>query len=185
MFKRIVAVLRIAVPYTGMIMPTRESAKTRRECLEIGITQISGGVGPASAVMWKKSGMRIRSSSMWKTEDPGSGSRLPDRPWDMCRASARPATEEGRTGDRFMSLLKSGQIANCCQPNAPMTPKEFLMDYAGEESRKKGDEIIAERLAMIPNEKVREALYGASQEDRRRRERLPILIRTGECHEFK
>ena len=63
---------------------------------------------------------------------------------------------EGRTGDRFMSLLKSGQIANCCQPNALMTLKEFLMDYAGEESRKKGDEIIAERLAMIPNEKVRE-----------------------------
>ena len=62
---------------------------------------------------------------------------------------------EGRTGDRFMHLLKTGQIANICQPNALMTLKEFLMDYASEETHKKGDEIIAKRLAMIPNEKVR------------------------------
>ena len=63
---------------------------------------------------------------------------------------------EGRTGDRFMSLLKSGQIANCCQPNAMMTLKEFLMDYAGEETRAKGDALIEEKLSLIPNEKVRE-----------------------------
>ena len=63
---------------------------------------------------------------------------------------------EGRTGDRFMSLLKSGQIANCCQPNAMMTLKEFLMDYAGEETRRKGNALIEEKLSLIPNEKVRE-----------------------------
>ena len=63
---------------------------------------------------------------------------------------------EGRTGDRFMSLLKSGQIANCCQPNAMMTLKEFLMDYASEETKAKGDALIEEKLSLIPNEKVRE-----------------------------
>jgi len=63
---------------------------------------------------------------------------------------------EGRTGDRFMSLLKSGQIANCCQPNALMTLKEYLVDYASPETYEKGEAIIQKRLAMVPNEKVRE-----------------------------
>ena len=63
---------------------------------------------------------------------------------------------EGRTGDRFMSLLKAGQIANICQPNAMMTLKEFLIDYASEETRAKGEALIDQRLEMIPNEKVRE-----------------------------
>ena len=155
-FKRIVAVLRIAVPYTGMIMSTRESAKTRRECLEIGITQISGG--SRTSVGGYVEEERDEDTVQFDVEDRRTLAQVVDWLIDLgyvpsfCTACYR----EGRTGDRFMSLLKSGQIANCCQPNALMTLKEFLMDYAGEESRKKGDEIIAERLAMIPNEKVRE-----------------------------
>ncbi len=82
---------------------------------------------------------------------------------------------EGRTGDRFMSLLKSGQIANCCQPNALMTLKEFLMDYASDETHRKGDEIIAQRLATIPNEKVREVCFGAPEGDRKRRQGFQVL----------
>ena len=155
-FKRIVAVLRIAVPYTGMIMSTRESAKTRRECLEIGITQISGG--SRTSVGGYVEDERDEDTVQFDVEDRRSLAEVVDWLIDLgyvpsfCTACYR----EGRTGDRFMSLLKSGQIANCCQPNALMTLKEFLMDYAGEETHKKGDAIIAERLAMIPNEKVRE-----------------------------
>ena len=156
MFKRIVAVLRIAVPYTGMIMSTRESAKTRRECLEIGITQISGG--SRTSVGGYVEEERDEDTVQFDVEDRRSLAEVVDWLIDLgyvpsfCTACYR----EGRTGDRFMSLLKSGQIANCCQPNALMTLKEFLMDYSGEETHKKGDRIIAERLAMIPNQKVRE-----------------------------
>ncbi len=154
-FKRIVAVLRIAVPYTGMIMSTRESAKTRRECLEIGITQISGG--SRTSVGGYVEEERPEDTTQFDVEDTRTLAEVVDWLIDMgyvpsfCTACYR----EGRTGDRFMSLLKSGQIANCCQPNAMMTLKEFLMDYASEETRVKGDVLIEERLALIPNEKVR------------------------------
>lgn len=155
-FKRIVAVLRIAVPYTGMIMSTRESAKTRRECLEIGITQISGG--SRTSVGGYVEEERDEDTVQFDVDDRRSLAEVVDWLIDLgyvpsfCTACYR----EGRTGDRFMSLLKSGQIANCCQPNALMTLKEFLMDYASDETHRKGDEIIAQRLATIPNEKVHE-----------------------------
>ena len=161
-FKRIVAVLRIAVPYTGMIMSTRESAKTRRECLEIGITQISGGsrtsVGGYGDELDEQGGFESEGTAQFDVEDRRTLAEVVDWLIDLgyvpsfCTACYR----EGRTGDRFMSLLKSGQIANCCQPNAMMTLKEFLMDYAGEETRAKGDALIEEKLSLIPNEKVRE-----------------------------
>ncbi len=160
-FKRIVAVLRIAVPYTGMIMSTRESAKTREECLEIGITQISGGsrtsVGGYGEELDEDGSFDSEDTAQFDVEDRRTLGEVVD--WliskgyvpSFCTACYR----EGRTGDRFMSLLKSGQIANCCQPNAMMTLKEFLMDYAGEETRKKGDALINEKLELIPDEKVR------------------------------
>jgi len=160
-FKRIVAVLRIAVPYTGMIMSTRESAKTRRECLEIGITQISGGsrtsVGGYADELDEQGKFDSEDTAQFDVEDRRTLSEVVDWLIDLgyvpsfCTACYR----EGRTGDRFMSLLKSGQIANCCQPNAMMTLKEFLMDYANEETRAKGDALIEEKLSLIPNEKVR------------------------------
>jgi len=160
-FKRIVAVLRIAVPYTGMIMSTRESAKTRRECLEIGITQISGGsrtsVGGYADELDEQGKFDSEDTAQFDVEDRRTLSEVVDWLIDLgyvpsfCTACYR----EGRTGDRFMSLLKSGQIANCCQPNAMMTLKEFLMDYASEETRAKGDALIEEKLSLIPNEKVR------------------------------
>ncbi len=161
-FKRIVAVLRIAVPYTGMIMSTRESAKTRRECLEIGITQISGGsrtsVGGYVDELDESGGFDSEDTAQFDVEDRRTLGEVVDWLIEMgyvpsfCTACYR----EGRTGDRFMSLLKSGQIENCCQPNALMTLKEFLIDYASEETRAKGEALIEKRLAMIPNEKVRE-----------------------------
>ncbi|MBR0455175.1 MAG: [Firmicutes bacterium] len=161
-FKRIVAVLRIAVPYTGMIMSTRESAKTRRECLEIGITQISGGsrtsVGGYADELDEQGKFDSEDTAQFDVEDRRTLAEVVDWLIDLgyvpsfCTACYR----EGRTGDRFMSLLKSGQIANCCQPNAMMTLKEFLMDYASEDTKAKGDALIEEKLSLIPNDKVRE-----------------------------
>ena len=161
-FKRIVAVLRIAVPYTGMIMSTRESAKTRRECLEIGITQISGGsrtsVGGYGDELDEAGGFDSEDTAQFDVEDRRTLAEVVDWLIDLgyvpsfCTACYR----EGRTDDRFMRLLKSGQIANICQPNAMMTLKEFLIDYASEETKAKGDALIEEKLSLIPNEKVRE-----------------------------
>ena len=161
-FKRIVAVLRIAVPYTGMIMSTRESAKTRRDCLEIGITQISGGsrtsVGGYVDELDEDGGFDSEDTAQFDVEDRRTLGEVVDWLIDLgyvpsfCTACYR----EGRTGDRFMSLLKAGQIANICQPNAMMTLKEFLIDYASPETKAKGDALIEERLSLIPNDKVRE-----------------------------
>ena len=155
-FKKIVAVLRIAVPYTGMIMSTRESEKTRRECLEIGITQVSGG--SRTSVGGYEEEERDETTAQFDVSDTRTLEQVVS--WlielgyvpSFCTACYR----EGRTGDRFMSLLKSGQIANCCQPNALMTLKEYLVDYASPETYEKGEAIIQKRLAMVPNEKVRE-----------------------------
>jgi len=155
-FKRIVAVMRIAVPYTGMIMSTRESMKTRRDCLEIGITQISGG--SRTSVGGYIHEEREDETAQFDVNDTRSLGEVVEWLIDLgyvpsfCTACYR----EGRTGDRFMGLLKSGQITNCCQPNALMTLEEFLMDYASPETQKKGQELIRKRMAMIPNDKVRE-----------------------------
>lgn len=137
-------------------MSTRESEKTRRECLEIGITQISGG--SRTSVGGYTEDERVDETAQFDVEDRRTLSEVVSWLIDLgyvpsfCTACYR----EGRTGDRFMSLLKAGQIANICQPNALMTLKEFLMDYADEKTHRKGDEIIADRLAMIPNGKIRE-----------------------------
>ena len=155
-FKKIVAVLRIAVPYTGMIMSTRESEKTRRECLEIGITQVSGG--SRTSVGGYEEEERDETTAQFDVSDTRTLEQVVSWLIDLgyvpsfCTACYR----EGRTGDRVMSLLKAGQIANCCQPNALMTLKEYLMDYASPETYEKGEAIIQKRLAMVPNEKVRE-----------------------------
>ena len=160
-FKRIVAVLRIAVPYTGMIMSTRESEKTRRECLEIGITQISGGsrtsVGGYGDELDDEGSFESEDTAQFDVEDRRTLAQVVAWLIDLgytpsfCTACYR----EGRTGDRFMSLLKSGNIASVCQPNAMLTLKEFLLDYADEETRRKGNEMIEEKLSLIPDEKVR------------------------------
>ncbi|MEG0156234.1 MAG: [FeFe] hydrogenase H-cluster radical SAM maturase HydG, partial [Anaerovoracaceae bacterium] len=146
-FKRIVAVLRIAVPYTGMIMSTRESAKTRKECLEIGITQISGG-SRTSVGGYVEEELPEDCSAQFDVNDTRTLAEVVEWLIDLgyvpsfCTACYR----EGRTGDRFMELLKSGQISNICQPNALMTLNEFLEDYANEETKIKGKEIIQQRL---------------------------------------
>ncbi len=159
-FERIVAVLRIAMPYTGMIISTRESQKARERLLKVGVTQLSGG--SKTSVGGYAEGAEQDTSDENSAQFDVSDRRTLDEivEWlidlgqvpSFCTACYR----EGRTGDRFMSLVKSGQIVNCCAPNALMTLKEYLMDYASNTTRTKGEKIIAEGLSVIPNERTRE-----------------------------
>lgn len=153
-FIKIVSLLRIAVPYTGIIVSTRESQKSREKALKVGVSQISGGSRTSVGGYC----VEEDETSQFDTSDKRSLDEVVNWLLDMghipsfCTACYR----EGRTGDRFMSLCKSKQILNVCGPNALLTLKEYLMDYASEETNKKGEEIIQKELANIPNEKVRE-----------------------------
>ncbi len=156
-FEKIVALIRIAVPYTGMIISTRESRASRERVLELGISQISGG-SRTSVGGYVKEEELDENSAQFDVSDRRSLDEVVD--WllrlgyvpSFCTACYR----EGRTGDRFMTLLKSGQISNCCHPNALMTLKEYLVDYASEETRKRGEALIGKELANIPNSTVRQ-----------------------------
>ena len=156
-FEKIVAVLRIAVPYTGMIVSTRETPESRKRVLSVGISQISGG-SRTSVGGYVEEEKEEDNSAQFDVSDTRSLDEVIH--WllelgyipSFCTACYR----EGRTGDRFMKLVKSGQIANCCQPNALMTLKEYLMDYASEDTRKIGEEVIQRELEHITNPKVKE-----------------------------
>ena len=155
-FAKIVTVLRIAVPYTGMILSTRESEITREKVLKLGISQISGG-SRTSVGGYVEPEAAEDNSAQFDVNDKRTLDEVVN--WllklgyipSFCTACYR----EGRTGDRFMSLVKSGQIANCCQPNALMTLKEYLEDYASNDTKLKGEAVIAEEMTNIANEKVK------------------------------
>ena len=155
-FCKIVACLRIAVPYTGMIVSTRESERTRAMILPLGVSQISGGSRTSVGGYTEKE--RPVDTAQFDVSDTRSLDEVIF--WLMqngfvpsfCTACYR----EGRTGDRFMSLLKSGQIANCCHPNALMTLKEYLEDYAQEKTRIAGEQLIQKELENIPNQAIKE-----------------------------
>lgn len=155
-FEKIVAVLRITVPYTGMIISTRESRKSRERVLKLGVTQISGG-SKTSVGGYDEPELEEDNSTQFDTSDKRTLDEVVNWLVDLghvpsfCTACYR----EGRTGDRFMQLLKSGQIVNCCHPNALMTFKEYLLDYASEETKKKGETLIKEEIEKVPNEKVK------------------------------
>ena len=157
MFCRIVSVIRLAVPYTGMIVSTRESKAVRERVLELGVSQLSGGsktsVGGYDSAEPEEENSAQFDVSDRRTLDEIVGwllelGYLPS----FCTACYR----EGRTGDRFMALVKRGQIANCCQPNALMTLKEYLMDYASADTLEKGLRLIREEIDLVPNPKIRE-----------------------------
>jgi 2-iminoacetate synthase len=156
-FSKIVAVIRISVPYTGMIISTRESVASRAKVLELGVSQISGG-SKTSVGGYAMPEPAEENSAQFDISDTRTLDDIVAWLLDMghlpsfCTACYR----EGRTGDRFMSLVKSGQIANCCAPNALMTLKEYLMDYASPETFAKGVRLIEEEIEKIPNPKVKE-----------------------------
>lgn len=155
-FAKIVACIRIAVPYTGMIVSTRESKACRERVLHLGISQISGG-SKTSVGGYYEEEPEEENSSQFDVNDTRPLDEVVKWLMEMdyvpsfCTACYR----EGRTGDRFMSLCKSGQIQNCCLPNALMTLKEYLEDYASPDTAKTGMELIRKELKNIPNEKVR------------------------------
>ena len=156
-FAKIVACIRIAVPYTGMIVSTRESQKCRERVLHLGISQISGG-SKTSVGGYAEPEPEEENSAQFDVSDTRTLDEVIN--WLMtmgyipsfCTACYR----EGRTGDRFMALCKSKQIQNCCHPNALMTLKEYLVDYASPASRELGLELIKKELCSIPREKVRD-----------------------------
>ena len=154
-FRRLVAMLRLAVPYTGMIISTRESQRSREEVLEVGVSQLSGG--SRTSVGGYADEVAAEKSEQFDISDHRSLDEIVE--WllklgyipSFCTACYR----EGRTGDRFMSLAKRGLIGNCCAPNALMTLGEYLEDYASPATRALGEKMIAEELKAIPAEKVR------------------------------
>ena len=156
-FAKIVACIRIAVPYTGMIVSTRESQACREKVLQLGISQISCGSRTSVGGYAEKEAPE-ENSSQFDISDNRSLDEVVN--WLMklgfvpsfCTACYR----EGRTGDRFMSLCKSGQISNCCLPNALMTLKEYLCDYASNDTKQVGDKLIHEQLDQIKSDKVRD-----------------------------
>ncbi len=156
-FAKICACIRISVPYTGMIISTRESKEVREKVIRLGVSQISGA-SRTSVGGYCEPEPEDECSEQFDVSDKRTLDEVVR--WLMefgyipsfCTACYR----EGRTGDRFMSLCKSGQIQNCCHPNALMTLKEFLVDYASPETRKIGEELIEKELLNIPKEKVRQ-----------------------------
>lgn len=156
-FAKIVACIRVAVPYTGMIISTRESPKVRERVLHLGISQISGGSRTSVGGYTVEEPVE-ESTAQFDLSDHRTLDQVVAWLMEMgyipsfCTACYR----EGRTGDRFMSLCKSGQINNCCLPNALMTLKEYLMDYAAPETKALGEQLIQAQLGDIPREKTRQ-----------------------------
>lgn len=156
-FAKIVAVLRISVPYTGMILSTREDAEFRDQIIKLGISQISAG---------SATGVGAYSVNRDKDDKPqfmvGDHRSPMEIIKNLCQNGYVPSYctacyREGRTGDRFMQLAKSGQIHNVCQPNSLMTFQEYLLDYADEEMRAIGEQTIHDNLERIPKESVKKA----------------------------
>ena len=155
-FEKIAACIRIAVPYTGMIISTRESQAVREKMLQLGVSQISGASRTSVGGYCEEE--RPHDSEQFDVSDQRTLDEVVNWLMSMgfvpsfCTACYR----EGRTGDRFMSLCKNGQILNCCHPNALMTLTEYLEDYASEDTKKVGYKLIEDELKKIPKEKVRE-----------------------------
>lgn len=156
-FIKIIACIRIAVPYTGMIISTRENQEVRARALHVGISQISGA-SRTSVGGYAEPEPEEENSAQFDVSDNRTLDEVVQ--WLMgmgyipsfCTACYRA----GRTGDRFMSLCKAGEIQNCCHPNALLTLQEFLLDYASPETRAIGEKVIQEQLKQIPRDNVRQ-----------------------------
>ena len=157
-FLRIIAVIRVATPYTGMILSTRETPETRRRALDLGISQVSAGSCTGIGGYHKEIGQPEQpDTAQFKVSDE----RTPDEvlTW-LCEDGYIPSYctacyRQGRTGDRFMSLAKSGQIRNICQPNALLTFKEYLIGYGSDHLKELGEKVIAGEVEKIPSDKIK------------------------------
>ncbi|WP_034850099.1 [FeFe] hydrogenase H-cluster radical SAM maturase HydG [Clostridium hydrogeniformans] len=157
-FKKLVAVIRLTVPYVGIILSTREDIDFREEVMAIGVSQISSG--SCTGVGGYADSQRVETEQKPQFEVGDNRSPL-EVIKNLCKDGYIPSYctacyREGRTGDRFMHLAKSGQICNVCQPNALLTLKEYLLDYGDDEAKALGDDVIKKGLSEIKNEKARE-----------------------------
>lgn len=160
-FAKICALIRVSVPYTGMIISTRESKEVREKVLPLGVSQVSGASKTSVGGYAESKQEEKITSEQFDVSDQRTLDEVVN--WLMklgyipsfCTACYR----EGRTGDRFMALCKNMQILNCCHPNALMTLKEYLEDYASEETKKIGMELIERELEHIPNPKVKQTAF--------------------------
>ena len=159
-FAKICALVRISVPYTGMIISTRESQQVREKVLPLGVSQISGA-SRTSVGGYAEGEPEEESSEQFDVSDQRTLDEVVN--WlikmDYIPSFCTACYREGRTGDRFMALCKNMQILNCCHPNALMTLKEYLEDYASEETKKLGMELIDRELEKITNPKVKQTAY--------------------------
>jgi len=159
-FAKICACIRISVPYTGMIISTRESKSVREKVLRLGVSQISGA-SKTSVGGYSEPEAEDEKSEQFDVSDQRTLDEVVK--WlmeiDYIPSFCTACYREGRTGDRFMSLSKSGQIQNCCHPNALMTLKEYLEDYASPETKAIGEAIIQREIHNVPNEKVRKIVH--------------------------
>lgn len=157
-FAKITALIRISVPYTGLIISTRESQTVREKLLHLGVSQVSGASRTSVGGYSEK--LRPHDTEQFDVSDQRSLDEVVN--WliklgyipSFCTACYR----EGRTGDRFMSLCKTGAIQNCCHPNALITLKEFLEDYASDETKEIGYKLIEKEIQNVPNPKAKEIL---------------------------
>ncbi len=156
-FAKLVAITRIAVPYTGMIISTRESQSTREKVLKLGISQLSGG-SKTTVGGYAEPEKNIENTAQFDIDDHRTVDEIVkwlidlDHIPSFCTACYR----EGRTGDRFMKLCKSGQIINCCHPNALMTLQEYLEDYAGATTKHAAQKMINSEIEKVVNPTVKD-----------------------------
>jgi 2-iminoacetate synthase len=154
-FRKLVAIIRLAIPYTGMLLSTREKAGFRDEVIALGISQISAG--SCTGVGGYHEEIAAGSQGQFQIEDHRSTDEMLQ---SVCKSGYLPSFctacyRQGRTGDRFMRLAKTGQIQNVCQPNAILTFEEYLLDYASPDTKAEGEKAIREHLKQIPNLKAR------------------------------
>lgn len=156
MFCKIAALIRISVPYTGMIISTRETPEIRKKIIRLGVSQISGGSRTSVGGYCEEE--RPHDTEQFDVSDNRTLDEVVN--WLMCEgyipSFCTACYREGRTGDRFMSLCKAGQIQNCCHPNALMTLKEFLMDYASDDTKAIGEAMIEKEIDNIGKDKVKD-----------------------------
>lgn len=155
-FEKIVAILRVSVPYTGIIVSTRESEATRAKVIDLGVSQISGG-SKTSVGGYAEEEPEEENSKQFDISDTRTLDQVIN--WliktDHIPSFCTACYKLGRTGDRFMSLCKSGQIKNVCQPNALMTISEYANDYASPETKELIDELVKTEIQKVPSEKAK------------------------------
>ncbi len=163
-FKKIVAIIRIAVPYTGMIISTRESQECREKVLELGISQISGG-SKTSVGGYSKPEPKNENSSQFEISDNRTLDEIIN--WLMklnyLPSFCTACYGNNRTGERFMSLCKDMQIHNFCHPNAIMTLKEYLEDYASSNTKLTGENLLLKEINKISDEERKQIVISNLQ----------------------